>query len=54
MYVCYNYDCCFSMTSYVDDHNWDSPLNRLPEARIAFKILKHSFAVRGDILLQLL
>lgn len=41
----------FSMTENVDDHNWDSPLNRLPEARTAFKILKHSFAVRGNVLL---
>lgn len=40
--------CCFSMTNSVDDCNWDSPLSRCPEPRTAFKILKHSFAVRGN------
>ncbi|CAI6355450.1 unnamed protein product [Macrosiphum euphorbiae] len=37
-----------NMVSNVDDCNWDSPLNRFPEARTAFKILKHSFAVRDQ------
>lgn len=36
-----------SMPESTDD-NWDSPLNRQPEARHAFKILKHSYAVRGN------
>lgn len=42
--------CCFSLTNSVDDCNWDSPLNRLPESTAAFRILKHSFAVRGNII----
>lgn len=40
--------CFFSLTNSVDDCNWDSPLNRLPESTAAFRILKHSFAVRGN------
>lgn len=44
--------CCFSLMNSVDDCNWDSPLNRLPESTAAFRILKHSFAVRGNIIYE--
>ncbi|XP_026818211.1 neither inactivation nor afterpotential protein C [Rhopalosiphum maidis] len=37
-----------NLTNSMDDCNWDSPLNRLPESSTAFKILKHSFAVRDQ------
>ncbi|CAH1732570.1 unnamed protein product [Aphis gossypii] len=37
-----------NLTNSVDDCNWDSPLNRLPESTAAFRILKHSFAVRDQ------
>lgn len=40
----------FYVYSSIDETNWDSPLNRLPETRTAYRILKHSFAVRGKVL----
>ncbi|XP_050438811.1 neither inactivation nor afterpotential protein C isoform X2 [Adelges cooleyi] len=32
----------------IDDSNWDSPLNRIPESRTAYRILKFSYAVRDQ------
>ncbi|XP_050526951.1 neither inactivation nor afterpotential protein C [Daktulosphaira vitifoliae] len=38
----------FEIDNSIDESNWDSPLNRFPETRTAFRILKFSFAVRDQ------